>query len=264
MFSRLVWRSVVAGRARFALALAAIVVPAAIVTATANFAFDTESKMTRELRRHGPNVILEVRRGVRAMDEAELGRAMKALPGVLSTALARPDRVELSAAGSYEEIEAALRKVGESSRTLQGRTIPVIAAQEGVVVSKLRGLLLMIAALILAASGLAMATALTTGIAERRPEIGLLKALGATGGRVVRFFAAQVGLLLAIGVAMGVLLGILLAEVMSRGVFGLSAELRPGAIALAVAGCAAMSFAASVVPVRRALAIQPALVLKGE
>ncbi len=264
MFSRLVWRSVVAGRARFALALAAVVVPAAIVTATANFALDTESKMTRELRLHGPNVILEVRRGLRAMDEAELGRAKKALPGVLSTALTRPDRVELSAAGSYEEIEAALRRIGETSKTLQGRTIPVIAAQEGVVVSKLRGLLMMIAALILAASGLAMATALTTGIAERRSEIGLLKALGATGGGVARFFAAQVGLLLAMGVALGVVLGIGLSEIMSRSVFGLSAEFRPAAIALAVAGCAVMSLVASVIPVRRALAIQPALVLKGE
>src|SRR5438132_9829148 len=136
----MVWRSVVSSRSRFALALAAIVVPAAIVTASANFALDVETKMTRELRIHGPNVILEARRLVPAMDEAEVAAAQRALPGVLSTGLSRTDRVELSVAGTYEEIEAALRKIGDSSKTLQGRTVPVIAAREGIVLSKLRGL----------------------------------------------------------------------------------------------------------------------------
>jgi hypothetical protein len=264
MLLRMAWRSATASRLRFVVAAAAVFVPAALVTATANFALDAESKMTRELRSHGPNVILEVRKGVRAMDEAEVARAKQALPGILSTALSRPDRVELSATGSYEEIEAALRRVGETSKTLQGRTIPVIAAQEGAILSKMRGLLAMMACLILAAGGLAMALSLAAGVAERRPEIGLLRALGATGGRVVRFFAAQVGLLLAVGTAAGIVAGLLLSELMSRGVFGLSTGLRPAAVMLAVAACAAMAVLASVVPIRRALQVQPALVLKGE
>jgi cell division protein FtsX len=264
MMPGMVWRSLIASRARFLLVLAAVLVPAAIATATANFALDVESKMTRELRSQGPNVILEVKRGKRAMDEEELARARKALPAGLSVGTSRPDRVELSVSGSYEEIEAALRRIGESSKTLRGRTIPLIAAQEGVVISKLRGLLAMIVGLILAASGLAMALALAAAVAERQSEIGLLRALGATGGRVVRFFAAQVGLLLAIGLALGVAAGFALSDQMGRSVFGLSTDLRPSAIGIAAAGCAAMSLAACVIPIRRALAVQPALVLKGE
>jgi len=264
MFQRMVWRSMVASRARFSLALAAVVVPAAIVTATANFALDAESKMTRELRSRGPNVILEVKRGVPEMDPAELEAARKALPGILSTALARPDRVELAVAGSYDEIEAALLRISGGSKSLRGRSIPVIAQREGTVLGRLRGLLVMISGLVLAASGLAMGMALATGIAERRPEIGLLRALGATGGRVVRFFAAQVGLLLAAGLVLGSAAGLLLSDMMSRGVFGLPVELRPASLAIAVLGCGGMGLLASIVPVRRALAVQPALVLKGE
>src|ERR1043165_7542785 len=168
MFSRLVWRSLVASRARFALALAAVLVPAALVTGTANFALDVESKMTREIRSHGPNVILEVKRGMRAMDEGELARAERTLSSVRTGA--SPGRVELSAPGTYEEIESALLMIGQASKTVQGRTIPLIAAREGAVIVKLRGLLAMIVGLILASSGLAMALALAAGVAERRPE----------------------------------------------------------------------------------------------
>ena len=263
MLLRMAWRSATASRLRFAVAAAAVFVPAALVTATANFALDAESKMTRELRSQGPNVILEVRRGTKSMDETEVARARQSLQ-VLSTGLSRPDRIELSVAGSYAEIEAALGRIGETSKTLQARTIPVIAAREGAILPKLRGLLGMMAGLILAAGGLAMALSLAAGVAERRPEIGLLRALGATGGRVVRYFAAQVGLLLAVGTVAGVVAGVALSDLMCRGVFGLPAQLRPAAVAVGVLACAAMALAASVVPVRRALQVQPALVLKGE
>jgi putative ABC transport system permease protein len=198
------------------------------------------------------------------MDPDELAAARKALPGLLSTGLSRPDRVELAVAGSYEEIESALRGIGERSKSLQGRAIPVIAAREGAVLGRLRGLLVMVAGLVLAASGLAMAMSLAAGVAERRPEIGLLKALGAGGGRIVRLFAAQVGILLALGLGLGAAAGLLLSNAMSRGVFGVPVEVRPAALAAALLGCGAMGLFASIIPVRRALAVQPALVLKGE
>ncbi|HXX95352.1 MAG TPA: FtsX-like permease family protein [Planctomycetota bacterium] len=258
------WRSATASRLRFAIAAAGVFIPAALVTATANFALDVESKMTRELRSSGPNVILEVRRGTREMDPAELARALRLLPGVLGTAMSRPDRVELSVSGSYPQIEAALAAIGEGSRTLQARTIPVIAAREGRVLAKMRGLLALMGALILAAGGLAMALGLAAGVAERRPEIGLLRALGATGGRVVRFFAVQAGLVLALGMVAGVLAGTVLSDLMCRSVFGIGAELRPAAVAVAVGACVAVTLGASIVPLRRALRIDPALVLRGE
>ena len=261
----MVWKSLAGSRGRSLLALAAVLVPAALVTATANFALDAESKMTVELRRQGPNVILEVRRGVARMDPVELDRALKHLPGILSTGPTnRPDRVEVGAAGTTAEIDAALRKIEVESRSLQARTIPVIAAREGALMSKLRGLFELMALLILASSGLAMTMALTSSVAERRAEIGLLKALGSTRGLVLRYFAAQVGILLAAGLVLGAVVGLVLSNAMSRGVFGLPTELRPGAVALSALACAAMAFLASIVPVRRAFAIQPAVVLKGE
>jgi putative ABC transport system permease protein len=120
------------------------------------------------------------------------------------------------------------------------------------------------ALLILGSSGLAMMMALTSSVAERRTEIGLLKALGSTQTIVLRFFAAQVGIILAVGIGLGAVAGLVLSDVMSRGVFGLSTEIRPGAVAAAAGACAVMAFLASIVPARRAFAVEPARVLKGE
>jgi len=265
MLLRMVWKSLVIGRGRSLLALAAVLVPAALVTASANFALDAESKMRAELRRQGPNVILEVKRGVVAMDAAEIDLAFQKLPGILSRGpVDRPDRVELAASGSFDQIEAAVRSIDAGSRSLQARTIPVLAAREGALMGKLRGLFGLMALLILASSGLAMMMALTSTVAERRTEIGLLKALGSTRTLVLRFFAAQVGLLLAAGVGLGVGVGLLLSNAMSLGVFGLSTELRPGAVAAAAGTCALMALLSSIVPARRAFAVEPARVLKGE
>jgi ABC-type antimicrobial peptide transport system permease subunit len=252
-------------RGRTLLALAAVLVPAALVTASANFALDAESKMTAELRRQGPNVILEVKRGVLALDQDEVERAIREIGGTGTRGRGfRSDRAEITAPGSYEQIEAKVLSVNRNSRSLQARTVPVIAAREGALMGKLRGLFELMALLILSSSGLAMAMSLTSGVAERRAEIGLLKALGSTRGLVLRFFAAQVGLLLAAGVGLGAVVGLLLSDAMSRRVFGLSAEVRPGAVAAAAGACALMALLASIVPARRAFAIEPARVLKGE
>ncbi|HUQ17006.1 MAG TPA: FtsX-like permease family protein [Candidatus Saccharimonadales bacterium] len=261
----MVWKSLVGARGRSLLALASVLIPAALITAAANFALDAESKMTVELRRQGPNVILEVKRGVAAMDPVELDRALKRFPGILARGpIDRGDRVEIAAAGSFEQIDAAVRAIGGEGRTLQARTLPVIAAREGAILGKLHRLFELMALLILASSGLAMTMALASGVAERRTEIGLLKALGSTRAFVLRFFAAQVGLLLAAGVALGSAAGLALSDVMSRGVFGVSTEVRFGAVAAAAAACAVMALAASIVPARRAFAVEPARVLKGE
>jgi len=265
MFLRMVWKSLFESRGRTLLALAAVFVPAALVTASANFALDAESKMSAELRRQGPNLLLEVRRGQVAMDAAEVDLALKRLPRILRRGpVDRADRIELAAAGSFGEIDAAVRSINAASRSLQSRTIPVLAAREGALMGKLHGLFGLMALLILASSGLAMTMALASGVAERRAEVGLLKALGSTRALVLGFFAAQVGLLLAAGVGMGAVVGLLLSNAMSLGVFGLTTEIRPGAVGAAAGACALMALVASIVPARRAFAVEPARVLKGE
>ena len=114
------------------------------------------------------------------------------------------------------------------------------------------------------AGGLCAFGTLTDLALERRREIALMKALGASSADIVRQFAAES---LAIGLAGGLagwLIGLFFAQVIGRSVFHSAIALHwnvPPAIlglALLVAGLAGLG------PIRLALAVQPAVALKGE
>ena len=55
--------------------------------------------------------------------------------------------------------------------------------------------------------------ALAVTVAERRPDIGILRSLGATRGQIIILFASAAAILGIVGAALGVPLGVLLAEV---------------------------------------------------
>src|SRR5207245_1044700 len=72
-----------------------------------------------------------------------------------------------------------------------------IAQNEGTVLSRVKGLMLLVTVAALFASGLAVSAAMATAIFERRNEVGLMKALGAGRVLVGALFFAE-GLLLAL------------------------------------------------------------------
>jgi hypothetical protein len=266
MLAHLVLRSLFGGRARFGVALAAIAVPAALVTAAANFTLDAGAKMTREFRLGAPNVILENRPGAPGpLDETQVSRALSLLPGVLAPdPRPGPCRRELAVAGTAREILEAIDRINAGEFALRARIVPILAAKEAAVLGKLRSLLLLVLALILAASAIAMGASLTAVVTERRTEIGLLKALGASEAKVQELFLSQIGLLLALGLVGGGAIGVGLSDVMGRGVFGAGTTLRPAALGIAALACALVAGLSSIVPLRRAFRVEPALVLKEE
>jgi putative ABC transport system permease protein len=108
----------------------------------------------------------------------------------------------------------------------------------------------------------------SVGVAERRRDVGVLRALGATRGQVMRVFAGEAVLLGTAGAAIGVVLGLLLAAGALKGFAGsissayLAAEPAPVEISpqLALTGLALGAFvalAAAWVPAARAAALAP-------
>lgn len=264
MFARWVAGSLWGNRGRWAPAVAAILVPAALVTAAANFSLESAEQVAREFRRRGPNVVLEPPRGVAAMDPEDLRRARALLPEVLATALESPERVEWAVPGTPEQLEETAARIAAECRTVRARTLPVAVAKEAAVLGKVRGILAGVSLLVLATSGAAMALVLSAAVAERRREIGLLKALGAGDGTVAGLFAAQVGAVLVLGCVLGAAAGLMLSTGLSRSVFGAAGQWRLAAAAVGTGTCAGVAFLAAAIPVRRALRVDPAEVLRGE
>lgn len=115
---------------------------------------------------------------------------------------------------------------------------------------------------------LGIASVLVVSVVQKRREIGILRAMGATQGQVLRIFLLQGALVGALGSGLGVLLAVgLIAAFTSfvRGSDGLplfSITLAPGLalrIALVATACGVL---AAVAPARRAAALDPAQAIR--
>jgi len=109
-----------------------------------------------------------------------------------------------------------------------------------------------LAALLLAALGLYGLMTLLVG--ERRRELGVRVALGASPGEIVRFVAIGAARLVTAGLAAGVVLTLAVGPVLRATLFGVTPS-DPAAHAAAVVALAAAALGALVIPIRRALAV---------
>jgi putative ABC transport system permease protein len=107
-------------------------------------------------------------------------------------------------------------------------------------------------------------TTMMTVVAERRKEIGLKKALGAENRNIASEFLGE-GILLGIpGGLLGSAFGWLFAQTVGENVFGRSVPFNFYLLPLTVLVSVLVTVAACLIPVRRAITVEPALVLRGE
>jgi putative ABC transport system permease protein len=137
-----------------------------------------------------------------------------------------------------------------------------VADGEGKVLSKITGLMSLIALAALIASGLTVWSVMATTVMERRGEIAIMQATGATDFLIAALFAAEVAMEGFTGGLLGVVMGLQMAKWVGKSVFGTGIEspviLAPVAIAVAVL----VAVAGAMPPLRRSLASPPAMVLR--
>ena len=101
-------------------------------------------------------------------------------------------------------------------------------------------------------------------VAERRKEIGLRKALGASNGSIIAEFMGEGLLLGGVGGLLGVVFGYAFAQAVSMNVFNSSISFRPLILPVTVLISVLVTGLACLLPVRNATDVDPAVVLKGE
>jgi putative ABC transport system permease protein len=139
-----------------------------------------------------------------------------------------------------------------------------VAQNEGVVLSRIKGLMLLVTLAALLASALAVSAAMATAIFERRHEVGLMKALGAGNLSVAALFFTEAGLLALIGGTAGFLIGIALAEQIGKWIFSARVAVEPVLFPVVLAVAVIVTFAGSAASIRRAMHFSPAIVLRGD
>ncbi|TAN02781.1 MAG: ABC transporter permease [Rhizobiaceae bacterium] len=138
-----------------------------------------------------------------------------------------------------------------------------VADNEGKVLGKIRGLMLLITLAALASAGLTVWSVMATTVLERRAEIAIMQATGASNWLVAALFAAEVGAEGAAGGLLGALAGSALAGWVGQAVFHSPTAAPALLVPLAVVVAVAVAVAGAAQPLRRSLALEPAIALRG-
>jgi len=175
----------------------------------------------------------------------------------------RVSLVQVSVAGTPAEIEGVTRRLADNLPGLDVRPVRQIAAAEGTILGRIRGLIFWTIALILVLSMLGVLASMAALAMERRRDVGLMKALGGSVQRIMRLFLVEAGTLGAVGGVLGFLLGVVLARWMGERIFGVAISARlevlPITIALTIGVALAGAF-----PLRLLGRVRPAEILRGE
>ena len=139
-----------------------------------------------------------------------------------------------------------------------------VAQNEGTVLSRIRGLMLLVTLAALFASALAVSAAMATAIFERRNQVGLMKALGASNSSVAAMFFTEAALLALLGGVIGFFAGAALARQIGRSIFASQISIQPVLFPIILAIAVIVTFAGSAAAIRRAVQFDPVYALRGD
>ncbi|MBI1797219.1 MAG: ABC transporter permease [Candidatus Eisenbacteria bacterium] len=153
------------------------------------------------------------------------------------------------------------------ARNLPGAEVLPLAevvAGEGRVVGRLNLLLLLLALAALAAATLGLVSTTTATVMERRVEIGLLRSLGASSRQLAALLMTETALISCAGGALGWLVGGASAALVRGSTFGAGAAFEQLLLPVAIGLALGVAFLGTIGPLRLALRLDPATVLRGQ
>jgi putative ABC transport system permease protein len=178
-------------------------------------------------------------------------------PGKLHT-------IQVSALCNACPVEAFAEEIQASIPYVEAKTVKQLANAEMDILGKIENMMFLITIVGLIASALGVMTTMITSVIERQKEIGLMKSIGAENRKIISLFLSEAAIIGVIGGILGYLIGIILAQFIGLSVFSTTITPRLEVIPISIGISVGVALLASILPVRRAVNVEPAIVLRGE
>lgn len=171
--------------------------------------------------------------------------------------------VFLNVPGSSAQIDSYVARLRNQLPGIDVQPVRQFTEAQAKIYARIAGLLNFTVAIVLVLTALCVMAAMTNVAAERKNDVGLMKAIGGATRRVLRLFLAEAALLGLAGGIIGAAIGILLSIYLGKQVFGVAAQPRlivyPLSVALTILVAILSAF-----PLRRLAGVRPAAVFRGE
>lgn len=216
--------------------------------------------------------------GIKAGDTLSIGEKSFKVSGVLDTGTSDDNRifipmeaaeqisgksgatlVQVSVLGDIEEVIKYLENNGYKVKKIRQ-----VAQSEKALLDKTQLLMVLVSFFVLSASSLSLFSTMITSVLERSREIGLMKALGCGNGRLAAIFLAEAGVMGIAGGILGYFVGLLLAQFIGMKIFDMQVSIKPEVFILTLLISIFVAAIASILPVRRAISIDPVVILRSE
>jgi putative ABC transport system permease protein len=172
--------------------------------------------------------------------------------------------VQVSALCTACPVEVIAAEIEEQIPYVQAKSVKQMVRAEMEILEKIEELMLLVAVVALMASALGVMTTMTTSVVERTKEIGMMKAIGAENKKIASLFLLEALIIGLIGGIVGYLAGLGVAQFIGMSVFNSSISPKLEVLPLVLGISIGIAVLASAIPVRRAISIEPAKVLRGE
>ena len=172
--------------------------------------------------------------------------------------------VEMRIAGDPGRIDGAAAALRSAFPALDVRPVREIVQGEGRVLGVIRGLLLALAALIVGVVALCVMATVTTIVLERRKDVAVMKALGASDARVLALLMIEIGALGIAGGIVGFAAGALLSRRVGVDLFGVALNTDWRTLPTVLVAALLAAAVPALLPVSTVRRIDPARALRGE
>lgn len=175
--------------------------------------------------------------------------------------------VELSIPGETVDVDRAIAGLVETFKGVSGlevRPIRQIVYSSGKVLDTIRWLLISLTVLVLIIIAICIMATMTAIVLERRKDVAVMKALGASDRLLMELFLTEGAALGLLGGVAGFALGVELAREMAQRLFTVTLSVTWWTFPLVGSSSILLAMASSLLPLKIVPGIQPAAVLKGQ